>query len=176
MLTTGAASMSNVGILEETRAHEGTHESHVLFNRALELVNRNRVGAARKDLEMALQICPRHPGYLSLYGLCVAIESEDYESARRLCESAIRINPGDPLTRVNLGKVLRLQGNTRAAYEEFITAWKLDKKHPAPASELSRMGIRRPPLLPFLPRSHWANIALGKVRSSITRLGLRIGS
>lgn len=168
--------MSNAGILEEARASEGTHESNVLFNRALEMVNRNRVAAARKHLEMALQICPRHPSYLSLYGLCVAVESEDYESARRICESAIRLNPRDPLTRVNLGKVLRLQGDTGAAYAEFIAAWKLDKKHPAPASELSRMGIRRPPVLRFLPRSHWANVALGRARASILRLGNRIGS
>ena len=168
--------MSNVGTLEEARAPEGTHESNVLFNRALEMVNRNRVTAARKELEMALHICPRHPGYLSLYGLCVAVESEDYESARRLCESAIRINPRDPLARVNLGKVLRLKGDNGAAYSEFITAWKLNKHHPAPASELSRMGIRRPPVLRFLPRTHRANVMLGKVRARIGRLSIRIGS
>jgi Flp pilus assembly protein TadD len=168
--------MSNAGILEETPASTGTHESNVLFNRALEMVNRNRVTPARKELEKALQICPRHPGYLSLYGLCIAVESEDFESARRLCESAIRLNPRDPLSRVNLGKVLRLQGETGAAYGEFIAAWKLDKQHPAPATELSRMGIRRPPVLPFLPRSHRANVMLGKLRSRMTRLGIRIGS
>lgn len=168
--------MSNVGILEETNTSEGTHESNVLFNRAMEMINRNRVAAARKELEMALQICPRHSSYLSLYGLCIAVESEDYESARRICESAIRLNPRDPLTRVNLGKVLRLQGDNSAAYGEFIAAWKLDKNHPAPASELSRMGIRRPPVLAFLPRSHWANVALGRVRSRVTRFGIRIGS
>jgi len=168
--------MSNAGILEEPRVSEGTHESNAHFNRAMELVNRNRVGAARKELEAALQISPRHPGYLSLYGLCVAIEDEDFAAARRLCESAIRMRPGDPVPRVNLGRVLRLQGDNNAAYSEFLTAWKLDKKHPAPATELSRMGIRRPPVLPFLPRSHWANIALGKFRSRVTRLGVRVGS
>lgn len=168
--------MSNAGILEEPRVSEGTHESNALFNRALELVNRNRVAAARKELEAALQISPRHPGYLSLYGLCVAIEDEDFASARRLCESAIRMRPGDPLSRVNLGRVLRLEGDNRRAYSEFLTAWKIDKKHPAPATELSRMGIRRPPVLPFLPRSHWANIALGKFRARVTRLGVRVGS
>ncbi|HEU4366154.1 MAG TPA: tetratricopeptide repeat protein [Candidatus Krumholzibacteria bacterium] len=168
--------MSNVGILEETRAPRGTHESNALFNRALEMVNRNRVSAARKDLEMALQICPRHPAYLSLYGLCVAVESEDYASARKICETAIRMNPNDPLTRVNLGKVFRLQGDNSAAYAEFIAAWKLDNRHPAPASELSRMGIRRPPVLRFLPRSHWANVALGRVRARALRLAARIRS
>jgi tetratricopeptide (TPR) repeat protein len=167
--------MSNVGILEAVSAPEGTHESNVLFNRALEMVNRNRASAARKELEMALQICPRHPGYLSLYGLCIAIESEDYESARKLCEKAIRINPRDPVSRVNLGKVFRMQGDTASAYGEFLTAYKIDRQHPAPAAELSRMGIRRPPVLPFLPRSHWANVGLGMLRARMHRLGLPVG-
>ncbi len=167
--------MSLAGTLEGIDVASGTHESHVLFNRALELVNRNRVAPARECLEKALQICPKHPAYLSLYGLCVAIESEDYDSARVICERAVRIKPGDPVARVNLGKVLRMAGDNGAAYTEFLAAWKVDKSHPAPASELSRMGIRRPPVLPFLPRSHWANVHLGKLRARALRLGARIG-
>jgi tetratricopeptide (TPR) repeat protein len=162
--------MSSAGTLDDIDLHEGTHESNVLFNRAVEMMNRNRAGAARNHLEMALQICPQHPTYLSLYGLCVAIDSEDYEAARKICEKAVRMSPEDPLSRVNLGKVLRLQGNNAAAYAEFIGAWRLDRQHPAPASELSRMGIRRPPVLAFLPRSHWVNVRLGKLRARVLRL------
>jgi Flp pilus assembly protein TadD len=162
--------MSSVGTLEETEVRNGTHESNALYNRALELLNRNRGEAARKQLEAALQICPRHPGYLSLYGLCIAIESGDFESARRICESAVRMNPKDPVGRVNLGKVLRLQGDNGAAYSEFLSAWRMDKQHPAPAAELSRMGIRRPPVLPFLSRSHWLNVRLGKIRAQLLRM------
>ena len=162
--------MSSVGTLDGIDVHQGTHESNAMFNRAIEMLNRNRVTAARKQLETALQICPQHPSYLSLYGLCVAVEGEDYESARRLCEKAVRMSPSDPLSRVNLGKVLRLQGDNGAAYAEFLGAWKLDKQHPAPAAELSRMGIRRPPVIAFLPRSHWLNVRLGKVRARLLRL------
>ena len=165
--------MSSIGTLQDSSTHQGTHESNVLFNRAIEMLNRNRAGAARKHLEMALQICPQHPGYLSVYGLCVAIDSEDYESARRICEKAVKIGPDDPISRVNLGKVFRLQGDNGSAYEEFLAAWQLDKLHPAPAAELTRMGIRRPPVLRFLPRSHWANVQLGRLRSQVLRL--RIG-
>jgi len=165
--------MSSVGTLEEIGARQGTHESNVLFNRAIEMLNRNRAGAARKHLEMALQICPQHPSYLSLYGLCIAIESEDYESARKICEKAVRMHPNDPVGRVNLGKVFRLKGDNRAAYDEFLAAWKLDRQHPAPAAELTRMGIRRPTVFPFLPRSHWANVRLGRLRAQLQRL--RIG-
>lgn len=162
--------MSSVGTLEGIDTRTGTHESNVLFNHALEMLNRNNVDAARKQLEMALQICPQHPAYLSLYGLCIAVDSEDYDSARKICEKAVRMTPTDPLSRVNLGRVLRLEGNNSAAYSEFLTAWKLDRMHPAPAAELSRMGIRRPPVLRFLSRSHWLNVRLGKLRSTVIRL------
>jgi len=165
--------MSNAGTLGETEGRQATHESNVLYNRAIEMLNRNRPAAARKHLEQALQICPQNPEYLSLYGLVIAIDTEDFESARRICDKAVRMSPQDPQTRVNLGKVFRLQGDNSAAYEEFLSAWQLDKLHPAPAAELTRMGIRRPPVLRFLPRSHWANIFLGRLRSRLLRL--RIG-
>lgn len=165
--------MSSAGTFQDTETRQGTHESNVLFNRAIEMLNRNRAGAARKHLEMALQICPQHPAYLSVYGLCVAIDSEDYDSARRICEKAVKMNPDDPLNRVNLGKVFRLKGDNGSAYDEFLAAWQLDKLHPAPAAELTRMGIRRPPVIRFLPRSHWANVYLGRFRSQLLRL--RIG-
>ena len=166
--------MSSVGTLGEIDGRQGTHESNALFNRAIEMLNRNRTAVARKSLEEALQICPQHPAYLSMYGLCVAIDSDDFESARRICEKAVKMNPGDPINRVNLGKVFRLQGDNASAYEEFLAAWQLDKLHPAPAAELTRMGIRRPPVLRFLPRSHWANRSLGRLRSQLLRLRMGV--
>jgi len=168
--------MSIVETLEETGVPNGTHESNVLFNRALEMVNRNRADLAKKHLEMALEICPRHPGYLSLYGLCVAIESEDYEAAKRICETAVKMSPKDPLSRGNLGRVHRLEGKNAAAYVEFLSGWKLDRKDPAPATELHRMGIRRPPVFTFLPRKHWLNIHAGRLRSRVMRTKSRVVS
>lgn len=146
-----------------------THESKVLFNQALEMLSRSHVRGAIKHLEEALQISPNNPGYLSHYGLCIAMEREDYDAAIKLCERALKIDPKDVMSRVNLGKVLRLRGENGAAYEEFLRAWRSDKSHPAPASELSRMGIRRPPVLAFLPRSHWLNVRLGRLRARLSR-------
>jgi len=150
-------------------AQKETHESQVLFNRALELMSRNNVNGALEYLEEALQIAPSNAAYLSHYGLCVAMERDDFETATRLCRRAVNMEPEDPLPRVNLGRVLRLDGDNRAAYEAFLRAWRLDKRHPAPATELSRMGIRRPPVVPFLSRSHWLNVNLGRLRARLSR-------
>lgn len=148
---------------------EETHESKALFNLALEQMGHNRIPEAMKSLEAALRISPRSGLYLSHYGVCVATERGDYATAVKLCERAIKLQPKDPVNRVNLGRVYRLKGRTGEAYEQFVTAWKMNRHHPAPAAELSRMGIRRPPVLRFLPRSHWLNRQLGKLRALVTR-------
>jgi tetratricopeptide (TPR) repeat protein len=153
-----------------TAPKDETHESKVLFSQAQELLARNRVQDAMRRLEEALQISPRNGEYLSFYGLCVAIEREDYDAAVKLCERAIRLDPNDPVSRVNLGKVFRMQGKNGDAYDEFIEAWKTDRLHPAPAAELSRMGIRRPPVIRFLSRSNWLNVQLGKLRAGLERV------
>jgi tetratricopeptide (TPR) repeat protein len=146
-----------------------THESKVLFNQALEMLSRSHIRGAIKHLEEALQISPNNAAYLSHYGLCVAIDREDFDAAVKLCERALKIDPKDVVSRVNLGKVYRMQGDNSAAYDEFLRAWKADKSHPGPASELSRMGIRRPPIVPFLSRSHWLNVRLGRLRARLNR-------
>jgi Flp pilus assembly protein TadD len=146
-----------------------THESEVFFNQAMELFSRNHVEAAMKQFEKALQISPNNALYLSHYGLCIAMEREDFPSALKLCERAVKMDPRNPVARVNLGKIYRLQGDNTRAYKTYLQAWKTDKTHPSAAAELSRMGIRRPPVFPFLSRSHWLNKQFGILRAKIER-------
>ena len=56
-----------------------------------------------------------------------------------------------------------------SAHDAFLSGWNADRKHPAPAAELTRMGVRRPPVLSFLPRSHWLNVRLGRLRARLVR-------
>lgn len=146
-----------------------TNESKVLFSKALELLNRNRMRGALGHLEEALQISPDNAEYLSHYGLCIALAREDFDTALRICERAVKMDPKSPVNCVNLGKVYKLQGEYSTAHDIFLKAYRIDKHHPAPASELSRMGVRRPPVLPFLPRAHWLNKRLGRLRSKLKR-------
>jgi Flp pilus assembly protein TadD len=155
--------------MDTATVQEETHESKVFFNKAMEMVNRSHVDAAIGHLEEALQISPNNAEYLSHYGLCVAMEREDFDAAIRLCERAVKIKPRDTVSHVNLGKVHRLRGDNAAAYHSLLRAWKFDKSHPAPATELSRMGIRRPPVLTFLERGHWLNVQLGMIRTRLNR-------
>lgn len=146
-----------------------THESETLYNLAIGKINRNNFRGALDDLLQAIRIAPMNPWYLSHFALCLAHVEKDYARALRLARQAVEVCPMEPVYYVNLGKVQRLRGDNRSAYQAFSRAHQLDKKHPAAAAELARMGIRRPPLIRFLPRSHPANIALGKLRAVIQR-------
>jgi Flp pilus assembly protein TadD len=146
-----------------------TLESQSFYNRALEKIARNRHREALNHMLDAVRIAPDNPLYLSYFGYCLALVEHDFDRATRYCQQAKDAMPLEPITYVNLGKVYRLKGDNGSAYKEFLAAWELDKRHAVTASELTRMGIRRPPFIPFLPRSNWCNRYLGMLRAMLER-------
>lgn len=143
-------------------------EARSLLQAALEKIKLSQFAAARVDLENALRVAPEDAVLLSFYGLCLA-HSNEVGRGLAVCERAVRHKPDEVIARVNLGKVFRLAGDNQAAYRTFLRAWQANRRHPAPATELARMGIRRPPVLGFLPRSHWCNRHLGRMRYRLER-------
>jgi len=145
-----------------------TRAIYSVVHLSLEKMSRNQAAGAREDLERALAHAPEDPHLLSCYGWCVALLGE-IDRGIGLCERALRSHPDDVLLRLNLGRTYRLAGENKAAHRAFLRAWQQNKRHPAPAAELARMGIRRRPVLRFLPRRHWCNRALGRLRSWLLR-------
>ena len=143
--------------------------SGALYEITLEKIRRHLFREAIDDLQEALRAEPEQPFYLSYYGLCLAHQPGHVEEGVGFCKRALQLAPAELLLYVNLGKVYRLRGDQRSAHRSFLRAWQLDKLHPAPAAELARMGVRREPVFTFLPRSHWCNRTLGKLRSRLER-------
>jgi len=152
---------------------DATLESQTLFNVAVEKVKRNNYREALNDLVEALKIAPANPSYRSYFGFCLAHVEADYERAIRFCRTATEARPLDPMLHVNLGRVYKLSGDNSTAHREFVRAWDVCKGHPAAAAELTRMGIRRPSVIRYLPRSHWLNKYLGVMRATLERRLLR---
>jgi Flp pilus assembly protein TadD len=152
---------------------DATLESQTLFNLAVEKVKRNSYREALTNLVDALKIAPSNPSYRSFFGFCLAQVEEDFDRAIRFCRGASEARPLDPVLHVNLGKVYKLSGDNSSAHKEFVRAWDVCKGHPAAAAELTRMGIRRPSVVRFLPRSHWINKYLGVARATLERRLLR---
>ncbi len=156
-------------MITQTMPRDITLESQSLFNMALERIKRNNFKKALDPLIEALRISPGQPVYLSYFGLCIGQVDRNYDRALQHCQQAVDARPTDPQLYVNLGKVYKLSGKTNRAYQTLQHAWELDKKNAAVAAELTRMGIRRPPFLAFLPRSNLCNRYLGKLRASLER-------
>lgn len=146
-----------------------TVESQSLFNLALGKISRSRYAEALEHLSEALRIAPGHPAYLSHLGLCLAHAKADYDQAEMVCQQAVDTSPADPAPLVHLARVYRMKGANQLAHAVLLRAHKLNDIHAATAAELTRMGIRRPPFIPFLPRKNPLNVGLGILRAQLER-------
>ena len=142
-----------------------TFESREFYVKAEAKIRRNNYGDALKLLEQALKISPEHPVYLSTMGMCESMLG-DPEAGEKLCRTALVLAGAerDPMLYVNLGRVLLEKGNRSKAREYFMKAYRLDNTNAPAALELSKMGVRKKPVLPFLSRNNPLNIKLGKFR------------
>ena len=140
-----------------------TFESQELFRRAEACIVRGNFDKAEELLAEALKISPDNPIYLSYYGLCVGMVG-DLGEAEKYCLRATKLSPSNPIILVNLGRVFLEQGYRKEARDQFSRAYAIDNTNSAAALELSGMGVRRQPLLPFLARNNPLNMILGKMR------------
>jgi len=142
-----------------------TFESREFYVKAEANIRRNNYGEALKLLEQALKISPEHPVYLSTMGLCESMMG-DPEKGEKMCRMALQVagRDRDPMLYVNLGRVVLELGQRMKAREYFTKAYRMDNTNAPAALELSRMGVRKKPVIPFLDRNNPLNKYLGKVR------------
>lgn len=142
-----------------------TFESREFYIKAEASIKRNNYHDALKLLEQALKISPENPVYLSTMGVCESMMG-DPEKGYRLCRMALQFagNKRVPMLYVNYGRVLLERGERMKARDQFMKAYKLDNTNAPAALELSRMGVRKRPVLALLGRNHPLNVYLGKLR------------
>ena len=142
-----------------------TFESREFYVKAEANIKRNNYCEALKLLEQALKISPENPVYLSTMGLCESMMG-DPAKGERMCRMALQLSgrERDPMLFVNLGRVLLERGERMQARENLMKAYKMDNTNAPAALELSRMGVRKKPVIPFLGRDHPLNKYLGNLR------------
>ena len=151
--------------MKETLTRNETFESRNLYIKASGSVKRGNFQSGKCYLEDAVKIAPKNPFYLSLLGLCMAKEGF-LSRGKALCSKAVSLAPDTCECYVNLGRVLLEEDRREEARTVFLKAYRIDRRNVEVALELSRMGIRRSPVLPFLSRGNQLNILLGKLRHS----------
>lgn len=116
-------------------------------------------GISRPQDTKALERVPAE--LLSYYGLCLALVENRVHHGLTLCKMAIEKQMLRPEFYLNLGKVY-LKANQKAkALSTFRKGLQLTEKNSALLNELKRYGLRRQPVLRFLPRSHFVNRYIG---------------
>lgn len=151
----------------ETMALPHNHEADRLFQEAETRLQSHRTEDATLLLQRALEIDAEHPESLSLFGVCLANRGLEFGRALQCCRRAIRHDPRNIEFHLNIAKVYKLMGDHQAAYKVLLRVWRGNPHDAQAACELARMGVRKQPPLPFLPRSHACNRLLGRLRGQL---------
>jgi tetratricopeptide (TPR) repeat protein len=106
---------------------------------------------------------------LSYYGLCIAVMENRVEEGMRLCQKAVTKDILRPDLYLNLGKVYLQAKQKDRAVKTFRRGIQVTEKNAELIKELEKLGIRREPVLPFLPRRNFLNRYLGRIRQGLTK-------
>ena len=164
--------MENGDQWNETSSPSGNADSDAeeLYKAGLFLLKRDKVKEALTAFKRAFMIKDKEPRYMSYLGLCLAIAEGKSREAVTLCEKATQMEFFRAELFLNLGRVYLISGNLKKAHMAFRKGLALDRENRNLRTELEKMGIRKPPVFPFLERKHPINKLAGKV---LYRLRLR---
>ncbi len=143
-------------------------ETLALFERGRSLLEGDEPDEAHACLLEAHRRCPDHARLRSLLGVATArAKGADFERARSLCESAAKQEFFNPELYLNLAQVYLRFGRRSEALRYLRRGQMIDPGHEPILDMMASLGRRRMPIVPFLPRRHPINRALGTARSRV---------
>ena len=135
---------------------------HDQFMSGVRMLYACRYQDALTHFQEAVVLEPQARGYLSYLGLATAHAQRKFSDAEQLCRRAIEAEYHRPEHYYNLGEVYVLAGRKSDAIKAFNQALSWNPSYDAAHDALRKLGVRRPPVVPILPRSHPLNVFLGK--------------
>jgi len=134
------------------------------FERGREAFGAGRRAEARDHFHTAHRLAPASARYRSYYGMCVALVERRFDRALALCRSSAREEFFNPALYHNLARVHLAFGFKAEGVRFLRRGLLIDPGNAEIAGELARLGVRRQPVLAFLPRRHALNRWLGRLR------------
>ena len=131
-------------------------------------MSEGKILAALSCFEKAFTI-EEDPLISSFFAFCIAKERGEVQKAISLCNAAIKKEPANSFHYLNLGKIYLLKKNNKEAINIFRQGLNYEENQQI-VDELNKVGIRKPPIIPFLKRSNIINKYLGMI---LSRLKLR---
>ncbi len=139
-----------------------TAEEH--FRRGKDLLDRGRNDDALVHFRNAHNIDRANPRYRSFYGLGLALVERRFDRALELCRSAAKEEFFNPELYHNLARVHLAFGFKAEAIRYLRRGLMIDPGNAPMVRDLGELGLRRRPVLSFLPRRHPMNRLLGRCR------------
>jgi predicted Zn-dependent protease len=112
----------------------------------------------------ALGVAPKNPFYLSYTGLLAALAEKRFGDAEALCQEAVGMRRNHAQLYLNLAEVYLQAGRTSEAIATLEKGLVSAGRDFRIRRALEKIGMRRPPVLSFLHRSHPLNKTLGRLR------------
>lgn len=140
-----------------------------LIRRGDEAWARDDRAAAHEAYRAAQRMDGNDPQVLSRLGLTLTLVARDEYKGVAFCEEAVRRGAGDADALHRLAQVYEATFQKERAVRAVREGLAVDRNHEGLISMIQRLGVRRPPVLSFLPRSHPLNKYLGLLRHRILR-------
>lgn len=136
-----------------------------LLASATDKISAKNYKGALADLEK-IPAAAKSPLALSAHALCQAEVEGNYKTAVNNCHDAIKKEPKNPEHYYRQGRILLLAGRKKDAIWVMRMGLR-HGRHKGILDALAYFGIRRTPLLTFLPRSNPLNKYLGMFLSKL---------
>ena len=155
-------------------AASGDDEARRLFEAGCAALDANELDVALEQLRQASERAPDHARIRSFLGVAIARAEDDFSTARGLCEEAAKQEFFNPELYLNLAKVYLRFGRRAEALRYLRRGQMIDPGHEPIADAIASLGRRRLPVVPFLPRRHPLNRALGTARMRLFGAFIRV--
>jgi tetratricopeptide (TPR) repeat protein len=132
------------------------------YRRGKDQLDRGEHQAAFEQFRAAHHVDPANARYRSFYGLGLALVERRFDRALELCRSAAKEEFFNPELYHNLARVHLAFGFKAEAIRYLRRGLMIDPGNGAMQDALRDLGVRRRPVLAFLPRRHPINRLLGR--------------
>jgi len=146
-------------IYSETKEDVLHKEAERHFEKGIEIFTAGNIPSALYHFEKAFTI-ENNPLVSSYYAFCIAKERGLFKKAIAICSEAIQKEPQNSLLYLNLGRIYRLSKRNGDAVKIFREGlqYAVDQQI---IDELTKLGLRKRPVIPFLKRRNPINKYLG---------------
>jgi tetratricopeptide (TPR) repeat protein len=142
-----------------------TAEEHYRSGRSL--LEAGRQAEALEHFRAAHTLERKSPRYASYYGLGLGLVERRFNKAVELCRAAVKEEFFAPDLYRNLAQVHLAFGFKMEGLRYLRRGLMIDPANPEILADLRDLGVRRRPVLAFLPRRHFLNRWLGRLRKQV---------